>query len=275
MSQLLALASAAFYGMGDFTGGLATKRLSVWTVIMWSQLTGLVLLGVGLFVVPAESVSAGDVLYGALGGLSGFFGLAILYRALAGGTMSVVAPITGATGAAIPVIVDVAGGARLSGPEWVGIALAFGAVALLGLEITVKRISTRTFFGAIVAGAAFAVFFIALAQTEEGSGLWPAAGARGASIPFAIVLAWRFGVAKWPGRGDARLVVTTGFLDMAANLSIVLSLQRGSLAVSTVLSSLYPTVTVLAAVVLLHERPSTAQKSGIGLALGAVIALAL
>lgn len=274
MSQFLALASAAFYGMGDFTGGLATKRLPIWTVMMWSQLAGLFLLAVGLLVVPAESVTATDVLFGGLAGLAGFLGLVILYQALAGGTMSVVAPITGATGAAIPVIVDVVGGSPLSNMDWIGIGLAIGAVVLLGLELTVKGLSARTFLLAIVAGAAFAAFFIAFAQADEASGLWPVAASRGASVPVAILIAWRFGAARRPDRGDVGLVASVGLLDMAANLLILLSLQRGSLAVTSVLSSLYPAVTVLAAVVFLHERPSATQQSGIGLALLAVVALA-
>ncbi len=274
MSQFLALASAAFYGMGDFTGGLATKRLSIWTVMMWSQLAGLVLLIVGLSVVPAESVTATDVLFGGLAGLAGFIGLVILYQALAAGTMSVVAPITGATGAAIPVIVDVATGSSLTNLEWIGIALAIGAVVLLSLELTVKRLSARTMLLAIGAGVAFAAFFIAFAQADEASGLWPVAASRAASVPLAVLLARRFGVARRPDRRDAGLVASVGLLDMAANLLILLSLQRGSLAVTSVLASLYPAVTVLATVVFLHERPSAAQQSGIGLALLAVVALA-
>ena len=226
MSQFLALASAAFYGMGDFTGGLATKRLSIWTVMMWSQLAGLVLLIVGLSVVPAESVTATDVLFGGLAGLAGFIGLVILYQALAAGTMSVVAPITGATGAAIPVIVDVATGSSLTNLEWIGIALAIGAVVLLSLELTVKRLSARTMLLAIGAGVAFAAFFIAFAQADEASGLWPVAASRAASVPLAVLLARRFGVARRPDRRDAGLVASVGLLDMAANLLILLSLQR-------------------------------------------------
>jgi drug/metabolite transporter (DMT)-like permease len=62
---------------------------------------------------------------------------------------------------------------------------------------------------------------------------------------------------------------------MAANVTITLALQRGPIGISSVLSSLYPAVTALAAVIVLHERPTPRQGVGIALALAAVLALAL
>ena len=110
MNQLLALVSAVLFGVADFTGGFVTRRLPVWKVIAWSQLLGLPLLVVGLLVVPAEEVTALDLALGAIGGIAGLVGLAILYSTLAAGTMSVVAPISGAVAAAIPVIFDLSRG---------------------------------------------------------------------------------------------------------------------------------------------------------------------
>ena len=60
----------------------------------------------------------------------------------------------------------------------------------------------------------------------------------------------------------------------AANIAIALALQQGSLAVNSVLSSLYPVFTALAAIIILHERPSRVQTVGVGFAVGAIVALA-
>jgi uncharacterized membrane protein len=117
MSQTLALISAVLFGVADFAGGFASRRLPVWKVIPWSQLIGLVLLFVGLLVVPAEEVTRDDLLWGAVGGLAGLAGLALLYSTLAAGTMSVVAPISGATAAAIPVLFDLANSPSSSSPS--------------------------------------------------------------------------------------------------------------------------------------------------------------
>ena len=87
MSQLLALTSAAFYGFADFVGGLTTRRLALWRVTAWSMFIGVAVLAVGLLVVPANEVTAPDILWGSAAGVAGLLGLAILYSTLAAGTM--------------------------------------------------------------------------------------------------------------------------------------------------------------------------------------------
>jgi drug/metabolite transporter (DMT)-like permease len=275
MSQLLAIASAVLFGLGDFTGGVATRRVPVWTVLAWSQLIGLAVLAVGLLVVPVESVTGKDVLFGAAAGLAGVVGLAILYTALAAGTMSIVAPMSGAVAAAFPVVVDIADGARLSSPEWLGVLLAVVAVLLVGLDRNVRGLHSRVLVQAVVAGVAFGLFFIAIAQTSEDSGLWPLVAARGVTLPVAMLMAGLAGGLAPPRGQNLRLAGAAGSLDMAANVSIALSLQKGPLGVNAVLSSLYPAFTAVAAVVALRERPTAQQAAGITLALGAVIALAV
>ncbi len=275
MSQILALTSAVFYGFGDFLGGIATRRSSVWTVTAWSQTFGLGVLAIGLFVVPADVVTTADILWGALAGVIGLVGLAMLYSTLASGSMTIVAPIAGATTAVIPVVVDLSQGAELSARHWFGIGLALGAVLLIGIDPAGKSTDIRTIGRAILAGTAFGIFFIALAQTSEASGLWPLVAARGTTIPIAFLIAGFRGVAAPPKGRDLGLVALLGNLDMAANVAIALALQRGPLGISTVLSSLYPAFTAIAAVIVLRERPRPAQTVGIVLAMGAIVALAL
>jgi drug/metabolite transporter (DMT)-like permease len=275
MSQLLALVSAVLFGVADFTGGFVTRRLPVWKVIPWSQLLGLPLLVVGLLVVPAEEVTALDLALGAIGGVAGLIGLAILYSTLAAGTMSVVAPISGAVAAAIPVIFDLSRGEELSPLQIFGIVLALAAVLLVGLDHSARHLDVRLLLQAAAAGAAFAVFFIALGFTDEASGLWPLVAARAVTVPIAFAVALALGVAARPRDDDLKLVGIAGTLDMGANVAIALALQRGPIGVSSVLSSLYPAVTAVVAVVVLKERPSRQQLVGIGFALAAVLALAL
>ena len=274
MSELLALASAVMFGLGDLTGGYTTRRLSVWTVMLWSQLVGVLVLGIGFLLVPVDSVTAGDIGFGALGGISGLFGLAILYAALSRGKMSLIAPITGATTAILPVAFDLSTGGSLSRVEWIGISLGVAAVVLLGLDITRTRLGRRELVLAVGAGVAFAIFFIAFAETHKAAGLWPVVGARAVSLPLTVLIAVRVGAVTRPKGRNRSLVATAGTLDMSANIAVLLALQRGSLAISSVLSSLYPAVTAIAAVALLRERPSRTQSAGIGVAVAAVIALA-
>lgn len=275
MSQLLALLAAALFGVADFTGGFATRRLAVWRVIAWSQLIGIALLAVGLLVVPADEVTMRDIALGALAGLAGLAGLAILYSTLAAGTMSVVAPISGASAAAIPIAFDVIRGEPLSPLEGFGVVLALAAVLLVGLDRSARHLDAMLLVRAVAAGAAFAVFFIAFGFTSESSGLWPLVGSRAITVPIAFVVAVALGTAAAPRGPDMRLVATAGTLDMGANIAVALALQRGPIGINSVLASLYPAVTAAIAVVVLRERPTTPQIAGIVLALAAVLALAL
>jgi drug/metabolite transporter (DMT)-like permease len=273
MNQVLAAAAAIFYGFADFAGGFATKRLSVWKVMAWAQLLGLGLLAVGLVVVPATEVTGRDLFFGAVAGFVGLVGLVVLYLSLAQGTMAIVAPISGAVAAAVPVVVDVVFGAGLSTRQWVGVGLALAAVALVGMEPGVAGTDRRWLVGAIFSGISFGVFYVALGQTDVASGLWPLVAARGTSIPIAFVIAAGLGVAAVPGRRYLGLIALIGNLDMAANVFSALALQRGPAGVTAVVVSLYPAVTAATAMVLLRERPSGRQLAGIGFALGALIAL--
>lgn len=275
MSQVLALTSAVFYGLGDFLGGIATRRSSVWTVTAWSQTLGLGVLAIGLIVVPAEVVTAADILWGALAGVIGLAGLAALYSTLASGSMTIVAPIAGATTAVIPVVVDLSQGAELSLRHWVGIGLALAAVLLIGFDPAGRSTDVRMIGRAVFAGTAFGVFFIAFSQTSEASGLWPLVGARGMTIPLAFAIAGFKRVASPPRGRDLGMLAVLGNLDMAANVAIALALQRGPLGISAVLSSLYPAFTAVTAVIVLHERPRPGQTVGIVLAMGAILTLAL
>jgi drug/metabolite transporter (DMT)-like permease len=275
MTQLLALLSAALFGVSDFAGGLATKRISAWTVAGWSQLLGIPILILGLIIVPSPEVTTADLGWGAVGGVFGILGVAVMYMALAAGTMSVIAPIIGVGAGMIPVIWAVVTGESIDAVQWAGIALAGVAVMLIASQSGAGRLSTKLALQAFGAAVAFAIFFIALGQTNEASGLWPLAAARLFTLPlaFAIIVATRTPVAL--GRALIPLVATVAVFDMTANIAIVLALQRGPIGINAVLGSLYPAFTVIAAIVVLKERPTRRQIVGLSLALIAVLALAL
>jgi len=275
MSQLLAIISSAFYGIADFSGGLASRSLAAWRVTAWSQLIGVILLLAGLFVIEAPAVEGQDLLYGAIGGLFGLLGVAMLYTALAAGTMSVVSPITGVLAAIFPIVWGLASGETISSAQWFGIALAVVAVVLITRTHSETRITRTVLFQAVAAAVGFGFFFIALGQTAEASGLWPLVAARSASIPVAFAVAAFSTSASAPPRALLPIVAFAGLTDIAANLAGLLALQKGPLSINAVLMSLYPAFTVLAAIVVLRESPSNVQRVGIGAALVAAVVLAI
>jgi drug/metabolite transporter (DMT)-like permease len=56
-------------------------------------------------------------------------------------------------------------------------------------------------------------------------------------------------------------------------MAALFALQTGPLGITVVLTSIYPAFTVIAAVVVLRERPTALQRSGIVLALVAAVLL--
>ena len=94
MGILFGLLAAATYGAADFVGGRVSRAFDAFSVVLISQLIGAVPL---LIVVPflAEGgPTAQAVGWGAAAGIGGGTGVLFLYRGLAIGRMSVVAPIT-------------------------------------------------------------------------------------------------------------------------------------------------------------------------------------
>jgi drug/metabolite transporter (DMT)-like permease len=275
VTQLLAITAAALYGVADFAGGLASRSNSVWRVTAWSQLMGMPLLIVGVVVVQASEVTARDLTLGAFAGAVGLVGLVLMYSALATGTMSIVAPVIGALAAAIAVGWDVATGGTIEPIHWIGIAMSIGAVALLASQPGGGTIDLAPMLKAIGAAVTFAAFFIAMSHTNEASALWPLVAARAVTVPVAFLFALATRVAALPKRPVLWLIVFTGVADMGANLAIMIAVQRGPLGINAVLSSLYPAFTVLAAFLVLKERPSGWQRAGIAVAVLAALLLAL
>jgi len=274
---VLALSSALVYGAADFCGGLAARRSAVLAVVGVSQLAGLLAL---LLLLPALGgrPTPTDAAWGAAAGLAGALGLAVFYRALAAGVMSIVAPVTAVCAASVPVVVGVAMGESLRLTAVLGIGLALTAVGLVAAEggRPSLRSARRAGLGAaLLAGTAFGVFFVLLDQPSEDSGLWPLVPARAASLLLVLVAAGGSGSRPRLAAGAVPLVALAGVLDMAANALFLLAAREGLLAIAGVLASLYPVSTVLLAQVVLQERLHRSQVLGLGAAVGAVALIAL
>ncbi len=280
MVYLLAIGSALLYGAADFTGGLTTRRAGAIPVVILSQSSGLILVALMLPLLPHASPARLDLLWGAAAGLTGGIGVALLYRALAIGTMAVVAPTTAVCAVTIPVLVAVLLGERPVPLAVAGIFLGIVSIVLVsrqsaaGPEPTVPVGSGRYPAGvgtALASGVAIGFFFLALAQTNAEAGMWPLLVARVVSVLLfgAVAIAGRRSI-RMPGRVVA-LAVVCGIIDMLANALYMLAAQQGPLSIVVTLSSLYPASTVLLARIVLGERLNPWQLSGVGCALAAVV----
>ncbi len=274
LSILYGLTSAVTWGAADFTGGIASKRTNVYGVVIGAEGFGMFLF-LALAILFRESIPSWKTwLWGSAAGLSGGFGLLLLYRALSAGRMSVAAPVSAVIAAIIPVVV----GGFMDGLPGVwtiaGIVLALGAVWLIahgegGTENAAIRLNEITL--PLIAGVVFGLYFVFMHQASREVIFWPIVASRLTSmvgiLGYALVTRqpWR------PQRNNWLLIALSGILDASGNAFYVLSGQAGRLDVSAVLGSLYPGSTVLLAGFFLHERLNRLQLAGILAALTAIV----
>jgi drug/metabolite transporter (DMT)-like permease len=278
VAVVLALSSAVVYGAADFLGGLASRRTSVFGVVALSQLVGLVAL---LVLLPwlGGPVEGADLAWGAAAGLAGAGGLVLFFRTLARGVMSVIAPVTAVTAAAVPVLVGLLYGDSVGVWAGVGIALALMAVVLVSAEGGLSALRTArpaALAPALLAGSMFGLFFVLLDRTSSDSGLTPLVTARIASVALVVVLALAGRQSLRVTRRALPLVAASGVGDMTANALFLLATQAdGQLAITGVLASLYPVSTVILAQLVLRERLVGAQVAGLVSAVAAVVLITL
>lgn len=273
MAVLLSLLSAVLWGSADFGGGLLTRRLPAYAVVGVSQAFGLVAATAAALVVGLDG-PLDWAPWAVLSGLAGAAALVCFYAALATGTMGVVSPIA-ALGAVVPVVVSVASGEQPSALAMAGVVVALlGAVAASGPELR-GGTGLRPVLLAVAAGFGFGLTLLFLAYGAERSSVLTLWGMRLTSVTLFAVAAL---VARSLGgvrRAHLPGLLAVGIGDVTANLLFALATQRGLVSVTSVLSSLYPVVTVLLAWALLHERLQRIQQVGVAAALVGVALISL
>ena len=277
MAYLLALSAAALYGTADFLGGLAARRANTLAVVVTSQGCGLTLLLLSLPLLPEATPAARDLVWGGAAGLIGGVGLALLYRALAVGRMAVVAPTTAVCAVLIAVATGVLRGERLGSLTMLGVALAIVAIVLVSQQraaagaVSVRAGALPPGVGlALVSGVAIGLFFLALAETDAGAGMWPLVAARAASVTLFSVIALVSGRPLRLAAPVARIALVGGAVDVGATALYLLASRYGPLSVVVTLLSLYPASTVILARVVLGERLNGWQVTGVACAALAV-----
>ncbi|MDQ3249237.1 MAG: EamA family transporter [Chloroflexota bacterium] len=270
---LFGLLSALIWGGGDFCGGLATRRASVIQVLLIAESSGLLML-IGLALAWGEPwLSPAAIGWSMAAGSAGLLGLSALYRGLAVGRAGLVAPVSAVLAAALPALFS---GVTAGWPDHLhllGFALALLAIWLVAQSGGATGASQGLGL-ALVAGCGFGSFFILINKAGADSTFWPLVVARATTLPPLLTLFFYYRMA-WPtSRPLYSLATLSGFLDAGGNAFFVLAAQAGRLDVAAMLSSLYPASTVILASLLLGERTTWVQRSGIVVALAAIALIA-
>jgi drug/metabolite transporter (DMT)-like permease len=270
-SVALGLASAASWGAGDFSGGLASRRAPALGVVAVSQGVGIVLLVLLAALTGEVLPKPGQLAWAALAGANGAFGLVVLYSALASGRMGIAASVSGVVGGVVPVLV----GSAMQGSPGIlrlaGFTLALGGVWLLtAAHGETRGVGLRELTLPVVAGVSFGLFLVLIHRAGGATVLWPLIAARATSMGVLTAIGGATGRLRAPKGSALGLAALAGLLDTGGNAFFILAAQAGRLDVAGVLSSLYPVSTVALACLLLGERLTARQTVGAVAALAAI-----
>jgi drug/metabolite transporter (DMT)-like permease len=280
LAIVLALASAIGYGGSDFAAGLASRSAPVIQITLLASAVSGVFVAAALPFAASPAPSAAALAWGFTAGIGGTLGAFALYLGFRHAAFSVAAPLSAVASAGFSVLAGLLFGERPTTLALAGIVLALPAIVGVSVSAgseepeeeaaaaegsTAGRQSAGVVYG-LVAGAFFALLFIGLDRAGSGSGLWPVAAAAAGELAAALVAAAAVRSFRLCG-GRARLLAAiTGVAGAAGTILFFIATHHGFLAITAVLTSLYPAVTILLARVMLGERLTALRLAGLGLA---------
>jgi drug/metabolite transporter (DMT)-like permease len=268
----LSLAACFGWGVADFLGGLKSRQLSVFSVLMVSSFFGL---GAILVIVLIRGVAPPGnpiLLLAVVGGAAGLAAVFFLYSGFSIGSMSIVAPIS-ATGVILPVIVSLAAGDNPTLLQKFGMAVAIAGAILASREKASGRNGKRLASGVgLAVGAALAagIFFIVMDQASAADPYWAAFLMRLSSFAILIIIFLLKRLHVDTGRVHLPAIIILGVCDALAGFAYALATTYGMLGLVAVVGALYPAVTVLLSMLIIGERPQPVQFIGVVLALGGI-----
>lgn len=282
---LFSLAAAFAWGASEFLGGMQSKSSRVLTVL-WISSVGALLVGAVLVLVHGAPPPPVAKIWPAIpAGVLSVASLVFIYRAIAIGPAIVVVP-TAAGAAVIPIIWGFITGAPLSIVPLLACILALGGSLLASGVAEFAKLSDSekqrmkislpyALFASVLVGA----YFILSKEASEVDPYWTVTIARIADfvvVSGAILVVRVFRKPK-PGQlhGKALLIAgLAGITDIIAELSYALASISIHTGIAAVVSSMYPAVTILLALLFWKEIPSRIQTVGLLVALIGVGVLA-
>jgi drug/metabolite transporter (DMT)-like permease len=304
---LTALAAAAAWGGGDFSGGVGVKAAGGSTrdalrVVIVAHAVSLAAILVALWLWPSPWPHGSLLAWGLVGGCSQALSLTLFYMALARGAMGASAAVSGLIAAGIPAIASsliegVPAGIRLA-----GFALAAAAIWLIAAGPTPAHTAAEhrriTMLLAVIGGLGFGFFFLTMRRTNALGVFTQMALIRGACLvgcmAMLLGLQWGGGGKQIPSGNDSKKskgnskkskawlnrtallgALGVALLDTGGNMLFTLATRLARLDVAAVLASLYPAGTILLAGWWLHERPTRRQGLGMAIALAAVVLITI
>jgi drug/metabolite transporter (DMT)-like permease len=265
----LALIACLNWGISGFLAGMKSRIMPVLTLLVFSSIASL---GMFIIIMGARGVPFPRdprLLYAVMGGACGIGALSCLYRGLAVGAISVVVPVSSLC-ALVPVLVGLATGEVLHTIQVFGILLALGGGVMVSLEKNTDANKKRFAAGILPAlGAAlgFGVFFVVMDLAGTVDPIWAAMVSRSSFFLFLLPAVLLKRPCLKIKTSHLPAVFAIGILDGSAALAYTTATTKGLLSIVSVISALYPAVSVILAAFILKERLRGLQFFGVALAI--------
>ena len=279
LSIIYGLASALSWGAGDFTGGLAARKVGAYRSVFYAEVIGIIFLFIILAIVGEPFLNDRAILFALIAGFTGTIGLMLLYHAMATGVMSIAAPVSALLAATLPVIIGIFTEGLPEYLTMIGFVFALFAVWMVsqgedGIKDILSHLSDLKL--PLLAGIGFGLYFILMHEaTRDGGLIWHMIFSR---IGGLIMVTGYLIITRASLKIDFSampIISLNGVLDIGGNFFFILASQAGRLDVSAVLSSLFPGATVILAGIFLKERLTRNQWIGIVSALIAIILMTI
>ncbi|MDW7732769.1 MAG: DMT family transporter [Methanolobus sp.] len=272
---ILGLASALSWGAGDFAGGCAARRTSAYTVVLVTQIMGIIIFPILAFAFSESLPPLNSLMWGAFAGFFGAAGLIILYMGMARGKISIVATLAAVISVIIPVIYSALNEGLPSVFKITGFIFAFIGIWFIVRMDVGPGLKAKDMGYPLLAGILFGLFFISIDNFSSNAIYWPLTVSR---ISALIMLAGFIMMTKTvsrPASDAAAAVILAGIFNTGGATLFALASEAGRLDVATILSSLSPAVTVLLAFLLLKEQLAPRQWMGVIAALAAIVLISI
>lgn len=277
LAVILATGAALGWGTADFLGGLKSRSVPMLSVLLISQAAALLLLAAAVAVIGEGPPPTRFVLYAGCAGLAEGFAVAALYRGLAVGTMSIVAPVA-AIAPAVPLIAGLMIGEVPRPIQNAALVLVIAGVVMSSRQRqagsgNAGRLAASIGYG-LASALGFGIFFVALAAASEADIPWALFVARLSSVlalAAAVLLSRSRPAAP---RADLPAIVLIGALIVGGDAMYASATTIGLLSIVAVVGALHTVVTVALARLVLREKLERLQQVGIAICLGGVLIIA-
>ena len=291
----LGMLAALGWGIGDFYGGVASRRWPPLLIVLGSMIIATLAL-VGVLLLRGTTLNlTEDLAWALLSGAIGSMALLGFYHLLARGNMSVSAPLTALMATSVPVIFGIITSGLPGTMQIIGIGVALLAIVLIGYSRKenrgpdTQRSTLQVLLQPIMVGAIFGCCLICLNQVRTTDVFMPLLSLRIAgmsTLTLSLLLrpaTRRPILALWQQKEAARenlapgikFMALIGISDLSATGAFILASQVSTLTIIAVLGSLYPAFTVLLARFLDKETIYRNQLLGLLLCLVAITLISL